>query len=252
MSPSSISFSTNPKNVQSERLKRTYWFTAVEYIRGDLVAEWQTLQPFQEFDLNSIMIYPHFFLAKPGTRTMTRRDGVNGGDIWDGGHPLPHLKALSPGDKARIKTLYPLPAPQQHPVNPRSAPNNESDGRKPTQWSPLGVVIPHLATTTVRPPPPFGTEDVKEAEKNSYGCPGCWTYVKPYVDIEFGTSESRGQPSTTSTSPSAFSPGTAVTAPLPPIAPVTSARDLAGADTTTTTEGNADGFIGKTKGGDDG
>ena len=195
------------------------------------------------------MIYPHFMMAKPGTRTMERKDRVNGGEIWAGGHPSPQYQGLSPGDKLRITMLYPIPVPQ-HPLNPRSAPNNESDVDKPTPWSPLSVVIPHLATTTVRPPPPFGTDDVKEAEKNNYGCPGCWTYVKPYVDFEFGTSEPQGQPSTTSTSPSDFSPGTALNAAFPPIPHVTPPRDLTGAHTTTTTEGNADDFIEKRKRGD--
>ena len=135
------------------------------------------------FDFDSIMLYDSYALAKAGSKVITRKDG---GDIWSGGHPDPEYGRPSAGDVARIIMLYPKPdAPSQAEARAVFGDSSDEDNNnspwKP--WKPVKVVIPGEITTTVSPPPPFGSEDVAKAKKDNFGCHGCWDKVTKYNDI---------------------------------------------------------------------
>lgn len=174
---------TNLISVQSEALAREHWWAALDFMPGNQIAEYGHFQMTGPLDYESVMIYPHFMGAKPGTRVITRLDGVNGGEVFAGGNPFTHLQRPSPGDVARIGVLYPLPhhLRPHPPIHPRSEAdtirNTAGSAPTPTEWKPLSVVIPGLVNTVIKPAPTYGPEEIAKAKKDYDSCSQCQTAI---------------------------------------------------------------------------
>ena len=194
---------------KSPTLADRYWKPMRDLIPGNLFLDFRNAEESDFwFDFDSIMIYPSYYFNKPGVKVITRKPGFENimGDntIWRGGHPNPALGKISAGDVLRIAMLYP-PLDVQNPVNmpprdmcksnssvmardePDEGVNGTGQGKSPSAWKPVRMTIPNLITTTISPPPPYGTDDVIKASKNNYGCPGCWSKIKSFPDIDLST-----------------------------------------------------------------